>query len=98
MIGEGGDNRENADLLDFIYNLNPIFGVTGFLRGEIEEGVVMVVQIINADFKDALTLILLVRLDELYADVQMVERFHAEVILLPVIFNIIVKIVWFILC
>ena len=81
MIGERGDNREDADLLERISGLS----IHIILFCKIEERVVVIIDIVDADFEDALPVVFLVRLDELHPDVQMVERLHAEVVFLAVV-------------
>ena len=84
MIGERRNNRENADLIQLIHGLT--IDITLF--GEVEEGIVVVIHIVNADFENTLTFVFSMRFDKLHTDIQMMERFHAEIVLLAVIFNI----------
>jgi hypothetical protein len=81
MVRERGDNRENADLLERISGLS----IHIILFCKIEERIMMIIDIVDADLEDALTVVFLVRPDELHSDVQMVERLHAEVVFLPVV-------------
>ena len=84
MIGKRRNNRENTDLLEGVLGL----AIDVSLIDEVEERIVVVIDIVYADLKDALSVVFGVRLDELHPDVQMVERFHAEVVLLAVILHI----------
>ena len=81
MICKRGNNRENADLLERISGLS----IHIILFCKIEERIVMVIDIVDADLEDALPVVFLVRLDELHPNVQMVEWFHAEVVFLAVV-------------
>lgn len=87
MIRECGNDGEYADLLDFVLGIKVPVNRVVFLFGVIEEGIVMVINIINTDFENALSLFL-VRFDKLNTDVQMVERFHAEVVFCTVVLYI----------
>ena len=83
MIRECGDNRENADLFQCISGLT----IDVILFREVEERVVVVIDVINADLEDTLAVVFLVRLDKLHADIKMVERFHAEIVFLTIILH-----------
>lgn len=83
MISERGYDRENADLLEPIFSLS----IHEDLLGIVEEGIMVVIQVVNADFKNALSVVFLMRLDELHSDVQMMERLHAEIIFLAVVLD-----------
>lgn len=92
MVCECWDNRENTDLLEF----KDLFAIFESLFCIIEERVMVVVNIVNANLENTLAVVLRVRFDELHSDIQMVERFHSEIVFLAVIFNItsIIDIVW----
>ena len=81
MICDCGDNRENADLLERISGLS----IHIILFREVKERIVVVIDIVDADLEDALSVVFLVRLDELHPDIQMVERLHTEVVFLAVV-------------
>ena len=83
MIRECGDYRENADLFQRISGLT----INVILFREIEERVVVIIDVINANLKDTLAVVFLVRLDKLHADIKMMERFHAEIVFLTVILH-----------
>ena len=53
---------------------------------EVEERIVVVVDVVDADLEDTLPFFRM-RLDELHADVEVMERFHAEVVLFAVVFD-----------
>ena len=88
MIRKRRNNRENTDLLELIHGTdNPIITAV-ILLGIVEERVVVVIDIVDADLEDALPLAVFVRLDELHPDVEVVEGLHAEVVLIAVVFNV----------
>ena len=89
MIGKRRNNWENADLIQLIDGLT--IDITLF--GVVEKRVMVVIYIINADFENTLTFVFSMRFDELYTDIQMMERFHAEIVLFAVIFNIIIIVI-----
>lgn len=88
MIRKRRYDGENADLFYLVDNFRAILRIDVILGGEIEEGIVMVIQIVDADFKDTLTVVSLVRLDKLHANIKMMEGLHTEVILLPIVLHI----------
>ena len=53
----------------------------------VEKRIVVVVEVVDADLEDALP-VFLVRFNKLHADVEMVERLHAKVVLLAVVFDV----------
>lgn len=84
MISESRNNRENADLLKRVSRL----AIDVCLFRVIEERIMMVVNIVNTDLENALAFVFRVRLDELHANIEMMEWFHAEIVLLAIIFDI----------
>ncbi len=85
MVGKCGDNGEDAERLQLRAPLVRLLVVA--LADEVEERVVVVVEVVNTDLKDALPVVFIVRLDELHPNVEMVERLHAEVVLLAVVLD-----------
>lgn len=69
MISECRDNRENADLLEFINLLVLTVNIFVALFGIIEEWIMVVIDIVNADLENALAFVIRVRFDELHANV-----------------------------
>ena len=94
MIGKSRDNRENADLFQLIHGLV----IDEFLFCEVEERIVVVVHIVNADFENTLTFVFHVRFDELHTDVQMMERLHAKVVLFAIILYITIVMIAVVVC
>ena len=86
MVGERRDDGEDAEGLQLG---GPLVGlVVVALADEVEKWVMVVIDVVNADFKDALSFFCM-RFDELHPDVKVVERLHAKVVLLAVVFNIV---------
>ena len=69
MISKCRDNRENADLLEFINLLVLTVNIFVALFGIIEEWIMVVIDIVNADLENALAFVIHVRFDELHANV-----------------------------
>ena len=88
MISKCRDNRENADLLEFINLLVLTVNIFVALFGIIEEWIMVVIDIVNADLENALAFVVRVRFDELHANIEMVERLHAEIVLFAIIFDV----------
>ena len=88
MISECRDNRENADLLEFINLLVLTVNIFVALFGIIEEWIMVVIDIVNADLENALAFVIRVRFDELHANIEMMERLHAEIVLFAIIFDV----------
>ena len=84
MISECRNNRENTDLLECVSGL----AIDVSLFRVIEERIMMVVNIVNTDLENALAFVFRVRFDELHTNIEMMERLHAEIVLLAIIFNI----------
>ena len=96
MISKCRDNRENADLLEFINLLVLTVNIFVALFGIIEEWIMVVIDIVNADLENALAFVVRVRFDELHANIEMVERLHAEIVLFAIIFDVtsVVIVIW----
>ena len=69
VIGKCRDNRENTDLLEFIYGNILAINIFAILLSIVEERVMMVVNIINTDLENALSFVFHVRLDKLHANI-----------------------------
>ena len=94
MVSECGDNGENADLLECTNGFPGMHSVTVifiFLIYKIEEWIFVVIDIVNADFKDALPFFLM-WFDKLNPDIQVMEGFHTETVFVTVIFDVAVVI------